>query len=247
MAPTQLMDLLRGVRRRVKALGVLHGVGRVAALAAGLLLLVVLLDYLLNFPAPVRVALMFAALVGLGWALGRRVVRPALARLSLDDVAGRLELAFPQFGDRLRSTVDFLTGRPEGHASESRAMRQRVVEETTQLAQTVDLRRAVAGRGAWYSVGGGVLAVGVLVGLGVLAHQVRPGLLDIALARLVRPFEGRQWPRSVEIEMVGDLPQRAPAGQRLELKMRLVRGDRAGQGGRTAIIHYQYVIVGDRM
>ncbi len=237
MLPTQLMELLRGIRRRARMLSVLQGAGRVLAVAAGLLLGVVLLDYLLNLPASVRVGVMLLAGVVVGWMLGRRVVRPVVKRISLDEVAGRLELAFPQFGDRLRSTVDFLSDPKGAHAAESEAMRQRVIQETTELARKVEWRRAVVSRGAWYSLGGGMAAVGALVGLGVLAHQLRPGLLEIAVARLTTPFAGRQWPRNVEIQMVGMMPDRAPAGQRLEVKMRLARGDRAG---RTAIIHYRY-------
>ena len=50
MPPTALMNTLESLRRRVRLLSVLYGAGIVVAIAAGLLLGTVLLDYLLNLP-----------------------------------------------------------------------------------------------------------------------------------------------------------------------------------------------------
>src|SRR5688572_6217045 len=94
-----LLESLQGVRRRVKFLSVAFGVGLVVAAAVGMLLAVVLLDYLLNLPAVPRLALLVGALMTLGYALYRWVARPVAARLSLGDLAGRLEGVFPQFDD----------------------------------------------------------------------------------------------------------------------------------------------------
>src|SRR6185437_2429801 len=107
MPPTMLIDALNGIRRRVKILGVAYGVGVAFAAAIGLLLLTIFADYLLNLPAWPRCVLLIAALAGVAYAIGRWVFKPAASKLSLSDLAGRLEHAFPQFDDRLRSTVDF--------------------------------------------------------------------------------------------------------------------------------------------
>ncbi len=130
MPPVALMHTLESLRRRVRVLSMLYGVGFVIAAGAGLLLATVLLDYLLNLPPIPRIVLMLAALVCLARLSARWVVRPAMARLGLSDVAGRLELAFPDFHDRLRSTVDFVTKATPG----SELMKGRVVAEAAELA-----------------------------------------------------------------------------------------------------------------
>src|SRR4051794_27113240 len=126
MPPTMLIDALQGVRRRVKMLGIVYGIGVALACAIGLLLLTIFTDYLLNLPAGPRVVLSIVAVVGVAYAIGRWIFRPAASKLSLSDVAGRLERAFPQFDDRLRSTVDFAAGSP---AFGSDIMQRRVMSE----------------------------------------------------------------------------------------------------------------------
>ena len=51
-----------------------------------------------------------AAGVALLAVLWRWLVRPVMARMKIGDVAGHLEGTFPQFNDRLRSTLDFTKG-----------------------------------------------------------------------------------------------------------------------------------------
>src|SRR5688572_19325851 len=87
MPPTFLIDSLNGIRRKVKFLSVAFGV---------------------NFPGGMRLILLVAMVGALGYAVVRWVVKPILARLTLSEVAGHVETVFPQFDDRLRSTVDFV-------------------------------------------------------------------------------------------------------------------------------------------
>src|SRR3954462_9835636 len=103
-----LLASLQGLRRKVKLLSVFYGVGIVVAAAVGLLLAVVLIDYAIPLPAQARIVLNLAALGVIGYALVRWVVKPAIARLTLNDLAGQIENTFPQFDDSLRSTVNFM-------------------------------------------------------------------------------------------------------------------------------------------
>ncbi|HWP41399.1 MAG TPA: hypothetical protein VNL70_10775, partial [Tepidisphaeraceae bacterium] len=123
MPPTMLIHSLQTVRRRVKALGIVYGLGIVVAAAIGMLLAIALLDYVLNLPPTPRLVVILLAVGAIVYALWRWIARPLAARLPLGEVAGRLEQAFPQFDDRLRSTVDFLGGGVPG----SELMKQRVV------------------------------------------------------------------------------------------------------------------------
>src|SRR4051812_31868201 len=126
MPPTMLMDALGAVRRRVKFLSVAFGLGVTLAAAVLVLLLLIFTDYLLNLPPVPRIVLSLAALTAIAYVIGRWVFKPAVARLPLSDVAGRLERAFPQFDDRLRSTVDFAK---HNQTYGSDMMQQRVMSE----------------------------------------------------------------------------------------------------------------------
>src|SRR5689334_21067322 len=128
-----LLDSLDGVRRKAKTLGVLRGLGVVLAAAVGLLLAVVLLDYLIRLhPAP-RMVLLALALIALGRVFWQWVGKPLRANLTLSDMAGHLENVFPQFEDRLRSTVDFVRTEQPG----SDVMKQRTIHQANELAAGV--------------------------------------------------------------------------------------------------------------
>jgi hypothetical protein len=231
MAPQILIESLETVRRRVRLLAVLFGVGLVAAAAVGLLLTTVLADYLLNLQAVPRLMLIVLALLGVGYALWHWIIKSIMARLTLNDVAGRVEKTFPQYQDRLRSTIDILSGHP---FPGSEIMKQRVVSEATRLTQSLDLNRVVVARPVWYSSSLGVAAILLLA---LLIGTMGPQYRRVAMDRLFTPFSAVEWPKSVNIEMVGKLPARVSVGQRMEISIRLSKGDRAN---RKAIIHYQY-------
>lgn len=230
MPPTFLIDSLNGVRRKVKVLSVAFGVGVVLACAVGMLLGTVLLDYMLNLHAVPRLLVIAAALFGLGYVSIRWIVKPVLARLSLSDVAGHLESVFPQFDDRLRSTVDFVSNPQSIPGSEM--MKDRVVNEATSLVQATDLSQAVITRPVWYSVSGAAAAVGLLIAISILL----PPFMKIGIPRLLHPFGTDVWPKSVLIAP-GDLPERVPVGRRVEFSLTLKKGDKPSQ---KAMVYYQY-------
>jgi hypothetical protein len=220
------MESLQGVRRRVKMLGVTYGVGVALAAAIALVLLTVVFDYLLNLPAWPRTFLLIAALGGIAYAIAHWIWKPAAAKLSLSDVAGRLERAFPQFDDRLRSTVDFAAG---SGVFGSDIMQRRVISEAAELASRLDLNRAVVMKPVWHSSTAAAGAIVITLMLAMLA----PTYSKIALARLLNPFGGAVWPKRVQIAVLGEVPTRIPVGQRFDIKMRLAKGDRASTKARV--------------
>ena len=223
-----LLDLLTGVRRKVKALSVLFGMGVAAAAAVGLVLGIVVLDYLLNLPTWPRLVFVLGAVWGVGYTLWTYVCRPLVSRLSLGDVAGRLENVFPQFDDRLRSTIDFVRGDVPGSA----VMKDRVVSEAQALAAAVDVNGALLIRPVLYSLAAGLAALALAAALAV--SQV--DLARIAMSRLMM-VNGASWPKRVQIEVMKGAPGKVAAGQRFDVKMRLSKGDRAGM---KAIVFYKY-------
>lgn len=231
MVPTQLLDAINDVRRKARLLSVGYGVGIVLASLVALLCALVLLDWMLNLPAWPRFVLILGGLVGIGWTVRRFVWRPAARRITLSDIAGRLEQTFPQFDDRLRSTIDFVR---EGYVPGSDMMKQRTVEQASRLADEVNLRNAIVATPALRSMGGGLAAVLALLLVATLALDGRT--LQIITSRLFTPFDGLPWPKRVEIQMLQDLPDRVPVGQRIEVKMKLQRGDKPSL---KPIVYYQ--------
>jgi hypothetical protein len=230
MPPTALIGTLETLRRRVRVLSVMYGVGILVSVAVALLLGTVLLDYVLNLPPIPRIVVMVIALACLAHFLTRWVIRPALTRLRLSDIAGKLEHAFPDFKDRLRSSVDFLTKGTPG----SEAMKNRVVSEAAELAGRFDLSAAVRTKPMWEAFAAGGGAILILVLLGTFAGR---DYLSPAISRLITPFANQPWPKRVEIQMVSDLPSRVPVGRPVDVRIRLIKGDRPS---REARIYYQY-------
>ena len=228
MPPTLLINSLNDLRRRVKFLSVLFGVGVLLASAVGILLATVLVDYILKLPVVPRLLVIVIALAAVVYLGVRWIAKPLVARFSLSDIAGHLESVFPQFDDRLRSTVNFVQ-QPDAVPG-SEVMKDRVVTEATQLAQGLDLSRAVVTKPVWYSVSGAVGAVALLVALCLMM----PKLAEIARDRLLGG--STPWPKSVIID-AAPIPSKVPLGQNLEVSLTLTKGDKPSQ---KAMIYYQY-------
>jgi hypothetical protein len=233
--PTEpLINSLHAVRRRAKLVSVAQGAGVVLSLAMGLLLATVLADYLLNLRPVPRLLVMLLAGGGLAYSIFRWVLQPGIQRISLSDIAGRLERAFPQFDDRLRSTLNFVHEDPRHDETGSAMMKRRVVVEALEISRTVNLGSAVITTPAWYSLGGAAVSVLAIV---LIASLVGAQLRSIALEHLFNPFAAHPWPHRVRIVADGSLPTRVPVGQRLDVRMSLARGDKPSI---KPVVCYQY-------
>ncbi len=216
-AKPALLDSLSSIRRKVRVLGVMYGVGIVLASAVGLILAVVFLDYVLNLPAVPRMLFLLAAFVGIVYTIWNYVFKPLAARLSLGDVAGRLENAFPQFDDRLRSTVDFVRSDLPG----SPVMKDRVIGEADRMASSVNLNTALSAKPVVFSLGAGILALG----LSILLIFSYFGLARIAFSRMMLGPD--KWPRRTQIDVIKGLPAKVAAGHfpaHWDPKLRIPRG-----------------------
>ena len=223
-----LIETLHGIRRRFKAYAVALGAGLVLAVGAGLLLLTVLLDWTLNLPTVPRVILVLLALGAFAVAVYTWLLKPLMSRLSLGDVAGHIENEYPEFDDRLRSTINFIAG---DDVPGSDPMKRRVVAQANELAGRVDMRRVIATRPVWYSLAGGA---GAVVVLALLAALVGGDFLSIVGNRLLGG--NAKYPKSVQISVIGDTPQRVPVGKPVEVKMRLTKG---ANKAKKAVILYR--------
>src|SRR4051812_40182817 len=100
MPTTALLESLSTVRRKVKLLSLAYGAGIVVACVVGALSPPFFFDWSFARPGPPPLLFAPAALIGISLPARRWLVKPSMAKLSLSDVAGRLENAFPEFGDR---------------------------------------------------------------------------------------------------------------------------------------------------
>lgn len=230
MQSNSLFQSLQRIQRKLRTLEVLHGLGLMMLWMVGLLLGAMGLDYLLHLPAVPRLLVLMGLVAVGGYLLFRRVLLPVARPLSLGDVAGKLEKAFPEFEDRLRSAVDFA----DEDLSSSVSMQQMVLQQATDMARRVNLDSALVRKPVFMSLGGGAGAVLLSILLMMaLGHSIR----SIALSRLLNPFSNANWPRSVQISLEGAAPVRVPVGQRIPVAIRLTRGDKPSM---RPVIYYQY-------
>ncbi len=222
-----LFASLAAIRRKVKALGLLYGLGAVLAVAAGVLLLVVALDYTLNMHAVPRAVFMMLGLAGIAWAVWSLIIRPLASRMPITDIAGRLENVFPEFDDRLRSTVDFVRDDIPGSA----VMKQRTIADAARLAGAVDMDDIIVRKPVIYALGVGIGALALILILAMAFPKYR----GIAASRLM--LGDQPWPKRVQIDLLRELPAKVAVGQRVDLKMRLAKGDKSDM---KAIVYYRY-------
>jgi hypothetical protein len=246
-----VVDQLRRVRSRARALLLGGAVATVAALFLAGVLLIGATDYLVRLPAWLRVILWVAGFGALGWGAWRLLGPVAKFRPGLTEIALRLE----------RSEAGRKAGLPGVLASglelsENREgtvfggwMAEHVVEDAklrfgrVRASSLLSLRRT---RDSYMAAGVALLAA---VGIAALAG---PGLASTGLLRVLAPWSGAQWPKrtmladvtGMEVHPLGTaLPLRAavlktdqPQGEtKVAARYRLIADDRAGPTHRVLL------------
>lgn len=194
--PLQLkLDLLR---RQVRRLITLYGVGWTVATALIVVVVMGLLDYLLHFDdRGLRIMATAAAAGALAWAGYRRLLRPLAVRLSDVDLARRVQRQFPELGDRLASAVEFLRQPEDDPTAGSVALRRAVIVDATAATEGLDFRQIVAPRPAV----GATLAATAALALALSLIVLDPMSSQIALARLANPFGNVGWPQMTHLAL----------------------------------------------
>ena len=223
-----LIGPLTAARRRLRLIAVLQGTARLIWTTLVAVIVVGLLDYVLHLPATMRVLCLFGICVYAACALVLWVVRPILSRVPLDVIAAEVEKLNPWLQDRLRSSLSFSEGQTPG----SQAMQRAVMDEMVQSLSRVNVADVTDVRSLRRSALAAILPIAVLIAL----VSLQPALMRIGLDRFLSPTGPAQWPKSVQIELIGALPARVPVGQRMELSARLSRGDRPS---RQVIVNWQ--------
>ena len=210
---------LEGLRRRVKQFAAARGLVSTVWILLLLLVGLSLLDFLLHLPATLRLLCLVGLAGFLLWRLTAVILSPLVRPLTLDALAARVESLNPAFQDRLRSSLLFLA--KEDGDSLSAAMEQQVVRQTSDMLSVAHLAQTIDRRPLWLSL----RQMGLVAALVAAFAIWQPGLARIALARITQPYAPVTWPKSVQIQLAGDVPSRVPAGQRVDFAVRLAKGD----------------------
>lgn len=179
-------------------------------------------------------ATLLAGLAWIGWTMWQRWRQ---RRWSLLHTASAIQNAFPQLGDRLASSLEFLVQDESEGAEGSAALRRAVVLETTAA-----IERRPVNQVAKNSHFATALAIGTVVALlaGGLALW-RPHDVQTAIARLAVPWNNVEWPRRHTLEFV-DPPTLIARGQPFEVAL----VDTQGNLPDDTRIEYRYLIDGRR-
>ena len=189
--PHPLEQRVQQVARRVSRLARLYAWGRFAIALLLVVLVACLVDYFIRAHDPgIRVIVSLAVLTLLGWLFARLVLQSRASTLSLVQVAQRIERRFPELGERLSSAIAFLAQGEKDIFAGSVDLRRTVVAEADSLTTDIDFQQsvdAVQPRRVLQIL----LAVAVLLlALGIFFSSAS----RIALARLVLPWQDREWP-----------------------------------------------------
>lgn len=177
--PAAIRELLTAVRGRVRRYSVLSGILFLSIAAAACFWVTYSLDsgwfaiQRLELPVGLRLLMLLAMAFAAVWLLLGRVLRPLLRRHKDREIAVLLERRFPEFQDRLVTTVECSDGYP-GEGPVVSAMLTRTAQDAGEFARNVNTEdvfelKQLKGQG-W--------AAGVLV-LSILGYGlIQPGSLQ---------------------------------------------------------------------
>lgn len=230
----QVIADLEQLRRRSRFLLIAQRLCVVIAVALGVLLAAVLVDYLLRLPAALRLIGLAAGVASLVVA-GTRYLAPAFAfRPELTQLALRLERVVPALAGRLASSVEFaIAGLDERNALAARAVR-----ETERRLSGVSLRRMASTR---RMARDGLLCLALIILTAGLAWAA-PRSAAIGAQRWLAPLGAAEWPaRTAVASLMNDVLEHDgvhPRGVALPLR---ARNETPGKPGDRVEAHYRVI------
>jgi hypothetical protein len=179
--------LRRGLARieiRLRAIGVLKGLGTLGLVMALGATLGMAADVAFALPSFIRWAIWLTWVAALGLIVARALF-PYLGRpFRWVDLAAIAESGNPELGERLTSTVDLLTD--DRHAHGSPALIAALVEQTVDRAEGLDLARSLSYRRAAIRMALGCALIILLIAPSI----ARPEPFQQILKRFIMPWSG---------------------------------------------------------
>jgi hypothetical protein len=193
---TMLRQRLAFLRRRLRLVATVRGVGFLLTVLLSAALINGLLDWRWHLPALVRAIVLTGTLVGGIYVAFRYLFRPLSAPSDDFSLALRVEEAYPGLNDSLASTVQFLE-RGSSSESSSAVLEREAVKRALARAAGCDFSKVVNKRGVvWAGAGGGVMTA-----FAVVLALLFPTLALTAFLRLANPFGEHDWPKQTRLEI----------------------------------------------
>ncbi|MCZ6445507.1 MAG: hypothetical protein O6758_04905, partial [Planctomycetota bacterium] len=243
----QVIVPLQQVGHQLKRYVLIEGLSRCAAILVAMAAVQLFLDRMLVMGLGPRMA-MLAVLLGVGgYQFYGRVIRPALLRVDVNDLAAILERRDGALGDELVSAVAFATGGPRNPLRDSPAMVEAMIAEASSRFDHLSTRKILRrDRYLRYS-GLGLVALAVAVGAFTLAPETMAAYVarDLLLGEAAWPVGTRivlegfrngrlRWPIGDDLTLVARAEQVVPSALRAEFEYasgeRVIRDmDRRGE------------------
>ncbi|MGH7171493.1 MAG: hypothetical protein ACRELG_14555, partial [Gemmataceae bacterium] len=195
---TVLRQRLAGLRRRLRLVATVRGVGLLLTVVLATAIAAGLLDWHLHLhlPALVRAVVLVATLTGGVFVAYRYLYRPLSAPSDDLSLALRVEEEYPTLNDALASTVQFLE-RGSAPDSSSAVLERETVKRSLGQMLGCDFGKVIDKRGLiWASAGGGVSTL-----LALTLMMLSPALAGTAFLRLANPFGDIDWPKKTQLEI----------------------------------------------
>lgn len=211
---TQLLEPIRSLRSSLRRLAIARGLGLVIAAMLGLVVLVGVIDWFLHInDGGTRLLLGLSICVAVGFVAWRWIFQPGIRGLSELQVAQRIEAIYPEVHGRLSSSVEFISQPPPG----SSELTQTTVDHAT---ATIDRLNVDEMPDRWpMRLALGAAAFSALIAASLFL--LRPVESQIAVGRLLSPFQDIPWPRKTDFRVIDDAGETLPA----DVPLTMVRGD----------------------
>ena len=212
---SSLLSRLNRLRRMIRRRLVFYGFCAVVAGGIFSFLTIAFLDWLLWLPPLLRMIIAVFFFAGFVVASMHWIVKPLRTRITLDEVAGKLEQHFSSLHDRLSSAVNFIQ---RGDPGSKKLMRQ-VITNTEQAVENLPLESALSIKPMVVQSGWFFASLMILFVITIAS----PGWARTGFYRYLHPLGSIEWPRSVSIVPVtGDLV--AAMGDSVTVRMEVERG-----------------------
>ena len=194
-----LENKIAALRARLRRLIALYGASWTVGIGLTALVLLGLTDYLIRFEdRGLRIIASLLVLAAVGGAAYRFLYLGLSSRWRDVDIALRVQRRFPALGDELASAVEFLYQSEEDPTAGSVALRRAVISEATAVTERLDFEDSIEGRPARRAA----TVAGIVGATALVVVLFNPAASGIALARLLNPFGGTDWPRPQQDRVV---------------------------------------------
>ena len=208
------------MRGRHWRLAVARGLGWLIVAVVGGVGVLGVVDYWIRFQDPgMRVICTLSLVLLVGWVFYRFFCRQIFnkqwrKRLSDLSLAQDVERTFPQLGDSLASSIEFMHQPADDPRAGSAALRRAVVADTTAKTELMDFNRTAE----TVSMRRAVMSATAICLLAATVAVLDPLWVQIAVARLAYPLGNVGWPQKTHLELV-ERVERVAAGGPFEVEV----------------------------